>query len=121
MMDIKQIVLALFTALGAYGGFPNPPKWWTALTKYLIVRIMCLWALIYQGGGNADITLTTITTVVIFGLFNLPTILLGTAKIVGSAASTVGSAAVSTASTVASTTASAASSVASAASATEDD
>ena len=84
-MDIKQIVLALFTALGAYGGFPNPPKWWTKLTKFLIVRIICLWALIYQGGGNADITLTTITTIVIFGLFNLPTILLGTAKAVGSA------------------------------------
>jgi hypothetical protein len=113
-MDIKQIVLALFTALGAYGGFPNPPKWWTKLTKFLIVRIICLWALIYQGGGNADITLTTITTIVIFGLFNLPTILLGTAKAVGSAASIV-----------ASTTSSAASSVASAATTaaatTEDD
>jgi hypothetical protein len=135
MMNIKQIVLALFTALGAYGGFPNPPTWWKKLTKFLIVRIFCLWALIYQGGGNADIKLTTIITIIIFGFFNLPQILthvgsaaIKTASTVGSAAvstaSTVGSAAVSTASTVgsaASTVGSAASTVGSVALATEDD
>ena len=112
-MDSKQIVLALFTALGAYGGFPNPPKWWTKLTKYLFVRILCLWALIYQGGGNADITLTTVTTLVIFGLFNLPQILLHTTKAVGSAASTVASTTTSAASSVGS--------VASVVTTTEDD
>ena len=116
MMNIKQIVLALFTALGAYGGFPNPPKWWTKLTKFLIVRILCLWALIYQGGGNADIKLTTIITIVIFGLFNLPQILTHVGSVAASTASTVGSAAVSTASTVGSVAVSTASTVGSAAS-----
>ena len=120
-MNMKQIVLALFTALGAYGGFPNPPKWWTQITKYMIVRVLCLWALIYQGGGNADIVLTTITTLVIFGIFNLPTILMGTASAVGTAASAVGSAAATTASTVGSAAATTASAAASAATSTEDD
>jgi type IV secretory pathway TrbL component len=114
-MELQRIILAFFTALGAYGGFPNPPSWWKKITGFLIVRIACLWALIYQGGGNANLILTTIVTAIIFCAFNLPAILKATWGATKAVAGGVASATTTVASGVASGVSSAATGVSSAA------
>ena len=46
--------LAIATALGAYGGFPDPPSWWKNLSKRKEFQFLTLWILVFQGGGNAE-------------------------------------------------------------------
>ena len=35
--NLKNWILAIFTALGAYGGFPKAPEWWNKITEYQIL------------------------------------------------------------------------------------
>jgi hypothetical protein len=62
----QQVILACATAIGAYGGFPNPPKAFNNIIKNELVQWMLVWILIYQGGGNQNIQLVTIVTIVMY-------------------------------------------------------
>ena len=68
--------LALATAIGAYGGFPDAPEWWKAMTQYKLFRFLLLWVLIYSGvwprtNTVADVVFTTVVTVAVYGLMCL--------------------------------------------------
>ena len=47
----------------------------------MIVRVLCLWILIFQGQGNQDPVITTVATLVIFGIFNGVPLLMGAGKL----------------------------------------
>jgi len=65
----KQIVLALATAVGAWGGFPTPPKTFTDfLDSNQIARYVLLFILVWQGGGGQDPKLSLMITAAIFAL-----------------------------------------------------
>ena len=63
---VEQIVLALATAVGAYGGFPQPPTVFQNLVKNEMVQWALVWVLIYQGGSGQDLTLATLVTAAMF-------------------------------------------------------
>ena len=65
---LSQFVLPLATAIGAYGGFPDPPRFFSNLARNEIFRYVLLAVLIYQGGAGQDIKLSVLVTVIIFAL-----------------------------------------------------
>jgi hypothetical protein len=62
----KQIVLALATAIGAFGGFPTPPTPISNLFKNEMVQWSLVFILIWQGGGSQDVKLSAIITIGIY-------------------------------------------------------
>jgi len=58
--------LAIATALGAYGGFPTPPEWWTNLSKNELFQFVTLWLLIYQANGDGEFKWTTLVACVVY-------------------------------------------------------
>ena len=64
--QIKKIPLALLTGIGAYGGFPTPPKWFQKMSKFRGFQFIVLWILVFQGGGGESILLTSIVSIVIY-------------------------------------------------------
>ena len=68
--NMKNWILAVFTALGAYGGFPDAPQWWKKLAKFQIFQYFVLWVLVYQGGGQEELIWTTVISLVVYILMN---------------------------------------------------
>lgn len=68
---LKVWLIAVATAVGAYGGFPAAPHWWINLTQYKLFQYMCVWALVYQGGGSGDISYSTIISLLVYGVMSL--------------------------------------------------
>ena len=68
--NINNWILAILTALGAYGGFPEAPEWWKKFTKYQIVQFIVLWMLVYQGGGNQEIIWSLLIALIVYVLMN---------------------------------------------------
>lgn len=65
----KQIVLALATAVGAWGGFPEAPQSFTNfLAQNNFSRYILVFILIWQGGGGQDPKLSLLITAAIFAL-----------------------------------------------------
>ena len=64
-------LLGLATALGAYGGFPDAPKWFTALIehKYLgqFFKLLMVFGLVYQGGGTQSFMFSLVITLLFAG------------------------------------------------------
>ena len=58
--------LAIATALGAYGGFPEAPEWWQTLSKTNAFQFICLWILVFQGGGGQEYLWTTVITMTVY-------------------------------------------------------
>jgi len=67
----KMWTIAIATALGAYGGFPSAPEWWSDLSKHKWFQFMTLWILILQGGGGGEYVWTTVITTIIFSVMEL--------------------------------------------------
>ena len=63
---LEAVPLAILTGLGAYGGFPQPPRWWQKLSNFKLMNFIVLWILIYQGGGRSHAILTSIISILIF-------------------------------------------------------
>ena len=59
----KDIIHPMATVLGAWGGFPPPPKIFQQLVKNELVQYLLVFLLTYQGGGNEDIALSLMVTV----------------------------------------------------------
>ncbi len=66
-----KLILALATMIGAFGGFPDPPKAFTSLTQFQIVKWMLVFTLIYQGGGGENVVLSGILTATTFVVYKL--------------------------------------------------
>ena len=64
----KQLILPLATAIGAYGGFPNPPRVFSELTQNELVRWALVWVLIYQGGSGQDSKLALLITALMYAI-----------------------------------------------------
>lgn len=68
----SHILIATATGLGAFGGFPDPPKIFKNLIKNEIVKWILLAILIWQGGGGAssnpvkDVVITSLITGVMY-------------------------------------------------------
>ena len=62
-MPLNKFVLAFATLIGAFGGFPNPPPMFTALTKSPLVQWLLVFVLVWQGGGSQDMVFSLIVTV----------------------------------------------------------
>jgi hypothetical protein len=67
-----RIVTAIATIIGAYGGFPTPPKIFQDLVKFKLVQWLLVFILVYQGGSGQDSLLSLYITV---GMFIVHTIL----------------------------------------------
>ena len=37
---LEAVPLAVLTGLGAYGGFPQPPRWWFSTTTKMVEEII---------------------------------------------------------------------------------
>ena len=66
-MPTPGLILNLCTAIGAWGGFPDPPPFFTAaVNKFPLLKWVLLTVLIYQGGGEQDFQLAVEITVAIY-------------------------------------------------------
>jgi hypothetical protein len=65
----QDIILAFATGLGAFGGFPKPPRVFNNLLEtYPIFRWLLVFILVWQGGAKQDHKLATLITATIFAL-----------------------------------------------------
>ena len=62
----SQIMLAVATGIGAYGGFPSPPAIFTKLTQHEIVQWALVFVLLYQGGAGQDVKFAAMVTVAMY-------------------------------------------------------
>ena len=62
----QQLILAIATAIGAYGGFPVPPDNIAYLFQIEPVQWFLVYNLIYQGGGGADVQLSIMVTAAMY-------------------------------------------------------
>jgi len=63
---IEPLILPIVTALGAFGGFPEPPNTFKKIINIKVIQYILLFLLIWQGGGGQNWKLSAIVTVVIF-------------------------------------------------------
>ena len=54
------------TVLGAWGGFPQPPKFFIQLSQYELFRWFLVFVLAYQGGAEEDVQRALLITVVFY-------------------------------------------------------
>ena len=65
----KELVLASATAIGAFGGFPQPPKVFTDLVQSNeLFRYLLLFILIWQGGAGQDHKLAALITAAMYAI-----------------------------------------------------
>lgn len=64
---IQKYMLPLATAVGAWGGFPDPPRIVTeTLFKHKWIQYLMLFVLIWQGGSNQDAMVAGVATAIMF-------------------------------------------------------
>ena len=68
----QQIILACATALGAFDGFPSPPKKILKITTHPIVQWFLVYVLIWQGGAKQDSKLSIMITLFFYTLYHRP-------------------------------------------------
>ena len=68
----KTLLLNFCTAIGAFGGMPNPPKILTQLTeKFWPLQWLLVVILVYQGGGEQDFHLAIEVTIICFIIYRI--------------------------------------------------
>jgi hypothetical protein len=72
--DPMQILLVLTTIIGAFGGFPTPPRFFTNMAKYAPVQWALVFVLAYQGGAGQDPVFAAASTAAVFVLYKLVTL-----------------------------------------------
>ena len=58
----RQIALAFATLIGAFGGFPEPPRQFTELARNEWFRWLMIAVLVFQGAGGQDPRLAAVVT-----------------------------------------------------------
>lgn len=66
-----SFLLAMATLIGAFGGFPSPPKTFLKLTNYEPFQWLLVFVLVYQGGSGADVKIAAEITFVGFILYKI--------------------------------------------------
>lgn len=66
---LNNYILVVATLLGAFGGFPEPPKMFKELTKHDMVKWFLVFVLLYQGGAGQDIQLAAMITGIAYLLY----------------------------------------------------
>ena len=66
--------MAIATALGAYGGFPKAPKWWTDLSRFKVFNFFVLWLLVYSKTNGNDYLWSFVIAMIIYLLMNFLTL-----------------------------------------------
>lgn len=62
----NEMIFFLAVGLGAYGGFPPAPQWWLDLSKHEWFQYLCMWLLVYVGGGKGELIWTTVVTTIVY-------------------------------------------------------
>jgi hypothetical protein len=62
----KDWIHPIATVMGAWGGFPKPPKVFLELTRFELFRWFLVFILAYQGGAEEDIRQALIITVMFY-------------------------------------------------------
>ena len=68
---LEPLILPIVTAIGAFGGFPEPPNMFKKVIQNKVVQYLLLFLLIWQGGGGQNWKLSAKVTVVIFVLITV--------------------------------------------------
>jgi len=66
-----NILLVSTTIIGAFGGFPQPPKIFQAAAEYQIVQWALVFVLAYQGGAGQDPIFALAATLVTMVLYKV--------------------------------------------------
>lgn len=61
-------MLAVATAIGAWGTGIKPPVWLRQLMQHAWVQILLLTVLVYQGGGGQNLMYSALIAVAVYGL-----------------------------------------------------
>lgn len=69
--SIEPLILPIVTAIGAFGGFPEPPNMFKRIIQNKVIQYLLLFLLIWQGGGGQNWKLSAKVTVVIFILITV--------------------------------------------------
>ena len=64
----KDLVLPLATAIGAYGGFPTPPRFFNELTQNELFQWALVFVLVWQGGSGQDTKLAGLITALMYAV-----------------------------------------------------
>ena len=67
-LNLKPWILPAATALGAWGGFPKPPKMFSNLAQNEIVQYLLVFVLVWQGGSGQNIRVAAIVALAMFVL-----------------------------------------------------
>lgn len=65
-VDMSKWLLPVATALGAWGGFPQPPAFFTKLTQNELFQYAMLFVLLWQGGSGQDVQIAAIVTLAFY-------------------------------------------------------
>jgi hypothetical protein len=69
--NIKKYHVAIFTCIGALGGFPKLPKIIERIFENKLINWLMVYILIYQGGGNENIIVSSVITIILYIIFML--------------------------------------------------
>ena len=64
--SVQQMVLVMATAIGAFGGFPKPPRVFSSLVQNEMVQWALVFVLCYQGGSGQDVKMAALATAVMY-------------------------------------------------------
>ena len=62
----KDWLHPIATVMGAWGGFPKPPKMFLELTKFELFRWFLVFTLAYQGGADEEVKQALIITIIFY-------------------------------------------------------
>ena len=67
----EKIVITILTALGAWGGFPAPPKAFNRLVTNEVVQYLLVFVLLMQGGTGGNYKLAGLATGIMYVLHRI--------------------------------------------------
>ena len=70
-----KVLVAFAMIIGAWGGFPRPPKSFIWMTRFRTVQWFLVFILLYQGGTGEDALFSLIITLVTFIIYTIIRIL----------------------------------------------
>ncbi len=66
-VGIKNVIMHTMTAIGAWGGFPDPPAWWNDMMKlHPMMKWVMLGVLCFQGGDEQDFQMAIEYTILLY-------------------------------------------------------
>lgn len=69
--NVWNLLLVSATVIGAFGGFPEPPKVFQNLASFQIVQWSLVFILAYQGGAGADPIFALAATLITMVLYKV--------------------------------------------------